>query len=852
MWRRRIRGDYGKRSRAKFWRGLALVVFFGIIGWFLVSTLLFAWYAKDLPRPDKIVRREGFATRIYDRNGELLYDIFGDQRRIPVELKDVPEYLKQATIAIEDKDFYKHQGFDPRGILRAVFNIIFRGRLQGGSTLTQQLVKNVLLTSERRLGRKIKEFILSVQIEKKFSKDEILQMYLNEAPYGGTAWGIGTASEVYFKKKVQNLTLVEAAILSGMPQSPSIYSPYGSNPKAYLDRTRDVLRRMREDKYITREQENQALEELKKVEFVPQSTGIVAPHFVFYVRDILNEMFGEKLVEQGGLQITTTLDSRLQDKAQGIVSEEISKVENLHITNGASLVMDGVRGEILAMVGSKNFFDKDYEGQVNVVLSKRQPGSAIKPVTYATAFRKGFTPASMLMDVETEFPGADNKPYKPVNYDGKYHGPLQLRYGLGSSINVPAVKLLALVGVKDMLTLARDMGFTTLSPTGDEVRRLGLSVTLGGGEVRLLDMVSAYGAFGNGGTKIEPVAILKVTDKSGKVLFEHHDVKGKQVLSPGEAFLINSILSDNTARLITFGENSLINIKGRSIAVKTGTTNDRRDNWTVGWTRDSVVGVWVGNNDNSQMKEVTSGVSGAAPIWRRIMMEVLRTRPDSVFAMPEEVEARLVDNVSGYPEHDGFSSRSEYFIKGTVPTEKDPIHVNLDICKADGKLATDLDIAKGDTEKKEYFIFKEKEILFNDGRNHWQEGIDNWLATMEDGRYHPPTEKCSGNSDLVVTINEPGNQTTTTSNDVTVKMSVAANDAVEWVKIYVDGQEKEKLTSSPYKTTLTLGSGVHTFKARARAKNGQERDSSEVKIGVNVPWNSEASPLPSSSPASTP
>ena len=494
MWKRQNWHRPRRFNKAKLWRTGALLLLVLVVGWLLSSAVLFAWYAKDLPRPDKIVRREGFATRIFDRDGELLYDVFGDQRRTPVTLGQIPSSLRQATIAIEDKDFYKHQGFDPKGITRAVFNIIFRGKIQGGSTLTQQLVKNVLLTSERRLGRKIKEFILAVQIEKKFSKDEILQMYLNEAPYGGTAWGVESAAEAYFDKQVTELTLVEAAILAGMPQRPSSYSPFGTNPTAYVGRTEQVLRRMREDGYISKLAEEQARGELAKIQFAPKDEGIKAPHFVMYVKDQLEQMFGEALVEGGGLQVVTSLDWKLQELAQASVSEEIAKVESLEITNGAALVEDANNGQILAMVGSKNFFAEDYEGQVNVVLSKRQPGSAIKPVTYLTALKKGFTPASVIMDVRTEFPsGSSEEPdYVPENYDGKYHGPLQLRFALGSSINVPAVKVLAMVGLKDMLQGAHDLGFTTLEPTPELMRRGGLSMTLGGGGGRLLDMGSAY------------------------------------------------------------------------------------------------------------------------------------------------------------------------------------------------------------------------------------------------------------------------------------------------------------------------------------------------------------------------
>ncbi|MBU2052212.1 penicillin-binding protein, partial [Patescibacteria group bacterium] len=534
------------RSRADLIRLAAVLAFFGLVFGFLVTTVLFAWYSRDLPQPDKVVRREGFSTKIFDRNGELLYDVFADQRRTPVTLDQVPVVLREATVAIEDKNFYKHEGFDPWGLVRALFNSLFRfRRLAGGSTLTQQLVKNVLLTPERAVSRKIKEFVLSVQIEKKYSKDQILQMYLNESPYGGTAWGVEAAAETYFEKKVSELNLVEAAILAGLPQSPTRYSPFGQNPEAYKDRTKDVFRRMREDGYLSKDQEKEALAELDQVEFAGEGASFKAPHFVMYVRQLLIDRYGEKLVEQGGLKVTTSLDLELQEEAQDIVSEEIARVESLHITNGAALVLDTTTGEILAMVGSKDYFAEDYEGKVNVNLALRQPGSAIKPVTYAAAFKQGLRPAKMIVDVATEFPGGANAPvYKPKNYDNKDHGPVQLRQALGSSLNIPAVKLLHLVGVKNMLDMAYRLGFSTLEPTSANVNRFGLSVTLGGGEVRLIDMVSGYSAFANGGLKVEPVSILKVEDQNGKTLEEFRSVDGTRVLTEAEAFLISDILSD--------------------------------------------------------------------------------------------------------------------------------------------------------------------------------------------------------------------------------------------------------------------------------------------------------------------
>ncbi len=816
----------------------------GVVAGILLVAFLFIWYAKDLPQPDKIVRKEGFATKIYDRNNQLLYDVYAEQRRTPVKLDEIPLYLRQATVAIEDKNFYGHGGFDPTGWMRAMFNIVIHRKLQGGSTLTQQLVKNVLLTSERTFTRKIKEFILAVQIERRYSKDEILQMYLNEAPYGGTAWGVESAAEVYFEKKVSDLTLVEAAILAGLPQRPSVYSPFSEDPQAYIGRTESVLRRMKEDGYITSDQEEEAKKQIAEVEFASEGPGFRAPHFVMYVKKLLEDRYGTRMVEQGGLKVTTSLDLDLQEKAQDIVSEEIAKVEGIHITNGAGLVLDPQTGEILAMVGSKNYNDPDYDGKVNVTLSLRQPGSAIKPVTYVTAFKKGYTPSTLIMDVKTSFPGGDKPEYVPVNYDGQYHGPLQIRYALGSSINIPAVKMVALIGLKDMLQTAWEMGFTTLEPTQANLSRLGLAVTLGGGEVRLIDMVSAYSTFANGGFKVSPTAILKVTDQDGHVLEENKPEKGRRVLTEEQAFLINNILSDNSARLITFGENSLINLQG--VAAKTGTTNDRRDNWTVGWTPSIITGVWVGNNDNTEMKQVASGVSGAAPIWRRIITEARKGKPQGGFEMPSGIVSAEVDKVSGYRTHDGYSSRMEYFIKGTEPQGEDPVHTKLKICRAEGKLATPVDIARGDYEEKEYFVFKEEDPLTDEDR--WQKGIDEWLAGIGDERYHPPTEYCGTSGQIEVRIEEPGNESQVGSSFRVVVRPISVNK-ISKVEIYINNDKKASITSPPYERDFTLADGTYTIKARAEDEKGNSGES-EIKIGVNLPWN--WSPTPSPTPTLTP
>ncbi len=857
-WRSQLRSrrhrSYYPKNRANFLYRLGLLSFLGVGALFVLFGVVFPIFALNLPSPDKVVRREGFSTKLYDRNGALLYDIFTDQRRTAVKLEDVPLYLRQATIAIEDKNFYKHQGFDPTGILRALFNIVVRQRLQGGSTLTQQLTKNVLLSSDRTIARKIREFILAVQIERRYSKDEILQMYLNEAPYGGTAWGVETAADTYFGKSVKDLTLVESTILAGFPQRPSAYSPYGSDPKAYITRTKQVLRRMREDGDITKEQEAEALKQLPEVKFVGKKAGLKAPHFVMYIKDLLEERYGPSLVEQGGLKVTTTLDWDLQEKAQSIVSEEIAKTETLHITNGASVVIDPTNGHILAMVGSKDFSAKDYDGQYNVALALRQPGSAIKPVNYVTALRRGYTASTLLLDTPTEFPGgANNPPYKPENYDGKFRGPVQVRFALANSLNVPAVKMLALGGIKEMLKTAYNMGLTTLEPTNDNLNRFGLSLTLGGGEVRLLDLTSAYGAFANGGLRYDPVAILKVEDPKGKVVDEYKPAEGRKILDPGEAFIISNILSDNGARTDVFGPNSALNIPGRTVAAKTGTTNDMRDNWTVGWTPQVVVGVWVGNNDNSPIKRLASGISGAAPIWRRIMLEALRGKPDASFAMSDNIVTAEVDSLSGFRAHDGYASRTEYFIRGTEPAGDDPVHKKLKVCRSEGRLVTPSQIAAGDYEEKEYFILEEEDPFAAAGEeNRWQKGIGEWILTQGDWRYNPPSDYCGSANPVNVEFITPKDKDQVNSGSFDVRVDPRSTADITQVEIELDGVKQGALAGPPWKLSLNnVSTGTHTIRAKARDKNGKESDRT-ISIGVNVPWNYSATPSPTATPTPTP
>jgi len=823
---------------------LAKLGFLGVLALALILFVVFPLLAVNLPSPDKVVRREGFSTQILDRNGEVLYDIYADEKRTSVKFEELPDYLKQGVVSVEDKNFYKHRGFDPTGYVRAVFNIIFKGKLQGGSTLTQQLVKVVLLSPERTVVRKIKEFVLSAQIEARFSKDEILLMYLNEVPYGGTAVGVGAASETYFGKKVSELNLVESAFLAGVPQRPSAYSPYSSTPDAYIGRTTAVLRRMREDGYITKEQEEEAIELLPNLEFQPRGVNFKAPHFVQYVQSILEERYGDYVVQNGGLRVTTTLDLELQENAQQIVSDEIDKVENYDIGNGAAIVLDSRTGEILAMVGSRDFNNEEHDGQVNVTLRPRQPGSAIKPIVYLTGLQKGYTASTLFLDVPTKFPGGEGqKDYEPVNYDGEFRGPVQMRYALANSINVPAVKMISMVGVKSVLETAYDLGIESLKPTDELMRRVGLSLALGGGEVKLIELTAAYAPIMNGGYKIDPIAILRVEDKDGKVLEETKIRDGKQVISSAHSFILFDMLSDNLARSEVFGLNSLLNIPGWKIAVKTGTTNDKKDNWAVGGNNDVVVGAWVGNNDNTSMKQVASGVSGATPIWRNILLSSLKGKSSKQVEVPDDVVSIAIDKISGFLAHDNFESRNEYFVKGVEP-KVDEVHVKLKICKNGDKLATPSQIGANQYDEKEFIVLKEKDAI-------WQEGVIEWINSQTDNRYKYPTEYCEGGGNLIpinVEFESPRDRDSNLDNNFTIKFKIDSTHSIKLAELEIDGNKIRSFTGKPYEHSVNLSDGVHILRVVAYDDNNNQSDR-VITIGVNTQWDA-ASPSPS--PTATP
>ena len=720
---------------------------FGLIGLVILMVLLFIWYGRDLPAPGKLVEAQANqSSGIYDRNGQLLFSVYQNQNRIYVTLDKIPKYLKQGTIAVEDKHFYENEGFSVTGYIRGlIIDPILRQRVTGGSTITQQLVKNVLLTSERTLPRKIKELMLAIQVDRKYSKDEILEMYLNDVPYGGTAIGVQAASQIYFNKDVKDLNLAESAFLAGLPQSPSAYSPF-SGEKYYLQRTKNVLAQMENQGYITKDQADKAYKEIEQKKFSNNDVGIKAPHFVMYVKQQLVKQFGEAAVENGGLRVTTTLDYKIEKEAEKIVNEEIKKLKNFKVGNGAAMVTNPKTGEILAMVGSEDYFNTDNDGNFNAATGYRQPGSSLKPITYAVAFSKGYTPSTLLIDSQTNFKTEDSeKDYIPVNYDAKYRGPVQVRFALANSLNIPAVKMLAMVGVKNVMQKGYDMGIENWQPTDENLRNVGYSLVLGGRDVRLIDQMQAYGVFANFGQKQPLVSILEVKDSKGNTIYKYNQPSPQRIFSEEISFLISHILLDNNARSATFGTNSYLVIPGHSnVSVKTGTTDEKRDNWTVGYSKSFVVGSWVGNNNNTPMGNITSGVSGAAPIFNRIMTFALKGKDDEPFEKPGNVEAMIIDAYGGGTPVSGKPERSEYFIKGTQPLGPSPIYQKLRLSKHDsGKLASPWEIDHSEYDTKDFIVLKENDPISQDGKNRWMEGIIEWIKktyAADRPEYYPPTE----------------------------------------------------------------------------------------------------------------
>jgi len=638
-----------KCTKKKKLRFLLKLIFFPLINPFgrvlslilLIAGLIGMGYLiQQLPSPRRLTSTENYAvsTQIFDRHDQLLYEIFSEENRVPIQIEKLPEHVYQATISIEDKNFYHHFGIDIQGVARALRNNLSSNSLEGGSTITQQLVKNALLSPERSIKRKAKEAILAMLTEMLYSKEQILEMYLNYISYGGTSVGIEAAAQRYFGKPAKELNIAEAALLAGLPQAPSRYSPFGSNPEQAKARQAQVLRRMREDGYITSEEEEQAKNQV--LEYALSKTEIKAPHFVFYVRDLLYEEYGVDKVEKGGLRVKTSLDLDLQETAQASVSAEIANLERYRVGNGAALITKPQTGEILAMIGSKDYFNTEEDGQVNVTLALRQPGSSIKPLMYATTFQeKTLNPGTILLDVPTCFQVPGQKSYCPKNYDGTFKSMVTVRQSLGNSLNIPAVKALSTVGIETFIEQATKMGISTWNDPSN----YGLSLTLGGGEVTMLDMAQAYSTLANQGIKVPLHPILNITDYQGNEIYDlnfdelaedfdylnnYEDGGGrgdlKRVMDRAPAYLTSHIMQDNNARLMAFGPRSELVIPDQIVSAKTGTTNNLKDNWTLGFTPEYLVISWVGNNDSASMSYLASGVTGAAPIFNDLMSYILQ------------------------------------------------------------------------------------------------------------------------------------------------------------------------------------------------------------------------------------
>ncbi|MBI4812550.1 PBP1A family penicillin-binding protein [Candidatus Falkowbacteria bacterium] len=807
----------------KLWAmGAVAVVFLSVIGFVYI-----AWISRNLPDPNHLLERQiAQSTTIYDRTGkDILYEVHGDEKRTLIKLSEVPDYLKWATISVEDKDFYKHGGFSFWAIFRTALTNVLFGKKAGGSTLTQQFVKNAVLTSEKTYSRKVKELILAYRIEKKFSKDEVLQMYFNEIPYGSTAYGVEAASQRYFGKSAREINLPEAAVLAALPQAPSKYSPYGPNKDLLISRQHYILDLMVKYDYI--EKEKAEVAKGIEIKFKKPAENITAPHFVMYVKEQLSEKYGEKTLEQGGLKIYTTLDLYKQKIAEEAIKEAAENNEKKYDAKNAALVsLDPKTGQILAIVGSRDYFDENIDGQVNVATSLRQPGSSIKPVVYAASFLKGYTPNTVLYDVVTNFSTDPSKPYEPHDYDLKERGPVTIRQALAGSLNIPAVKTIYLAGIDNVLDLAKNLGYTSFN----DKSRFGLSLVLGGGEVKLLEHTNAFSAFAREGTLHPVISILKVEDKDGNVLEEYKEEKGKKVLDANVARMINDIMSDNSARAYIFGEKNYLTLGGRPVAAKTGTTNDYHDAWTIGYTPSIVAGVWVGNSDNAAMKRGADGSVVAAPIWNAYMKKILGDTPVEGFNKPDIPK-------TGKPVLDGN-------IEGEIKVKID---------RASGLLATEY-TPESFTEEKIYraphcllyYVNKDdprgdapKNPADDPQFNLWESRVQEWatkngfIATStppaEYDNLHKPENRPTF-SMITPTNNQP-----ITESSLTVRVEASAPRGINRAEYYVDGNFFAAAGSYPFnlesKTIGFLGNGFHDLTVRVC---DDIDNCSEQKINFNL------------------
>jgi membrane peptidoglycan carboxypeptidase len=847
-----------KKSHLVFLSTLASIIFGLMVVGFFAIVIVFAFFSRGLPSPDQLLERSfELSTRFYDRNDNLIFEVFGDKNRTLIKLNEVAPDVQHATLSVEDSEFYTHQGYSLRGMIRALVNMASGKDVQSGSTLTQQVIKNTLLSPEQTLVRKIKELILSLQLENRYSKDEIIQMYLNETPYGGQNYGIYSAAKAYFNKHPKDLTLPEAAYLAGLPQSPSYYSQFGTNPEAGIERKNYVLYLMNErgwsdakgKRYFLSDEDYEKAknEELK---FETARVPLAAPHFVFYAKQYLVDILGEELVERGGLKIKTTLDTEIQKTAQTIVTEELDKAQNMNVWNGSMVVIDPKNAQILAMIGSKGYnLDPQpencvsggtgensckFDPYVNVAISSRQPGSSIKPLTYATLLSQGYTAAQPFLDVPTQFEGSSpDKPYIPENYDGKFRGVMSLRKSLGNSLNIPAVKALRVAGIDAMIDQAEKMGISTFKDRA----RYGLSLTLGGGETKLLELTGAYTVFAAKGVYRQPTPIIEVQDSTGKIIWKPKQNNDK-VLDESIAFIISDILSDDGARSDAFGAGSLLNIPGHTVAVKTGTTDDKRDNYALGFTPSIVAGVWVGNSNNEKMNQyIASGVTGASPIWNRFMKEYLKNKAEEKFEAPKTVKKVEIDELTGGLPYEERSRRKEWFVNGTEPTTKSDWYQKIEVCKIDGRIANKECIDADESSVKSFVAIKDILPI-------WQPTVDAWIKSEYKGKkeFFPPrmTSTLTFDGGEVSNKNNVSVEIVGVKNDDMVPMEFRLNIEtssyydIDKVKIYKDGEKVAEDANEPYGNNFKFQAkefGEHTFKAVAVDEKGNQ---GETTVRLNV------------------
>lgn len=804
------------------WIGL-LVTLLGMLA--LASCFLVGDPRSDLPYPQPPA-----SVAIYDRNGSILYEALDPERGKAsfVALDHLPLWLRQATVATEDASFYSNPGIDPVAILRAALqNWRNEGIVSGGSTITQQLVRNLWMTPEERreqsLVRKLREALLALRVSVRLSKNEILELYLNTISYGHQTVGVDAAASVYFGKNARDLDLAECALLAGLPQAPSSYDPFIDLPKA-KDRQRLVLSLMAKQGYITDQEAVAAADE--PLQLASAAFPVRAPHFVAYVRQLLADRLGDDLAQAGRLQVRTTLDLGIQEVAEATVRRHVASLADRDVSNGALVALDPASGEILAMVGSVDYFDHEMQGEVNIALSLRQPGSALKPFLYGAALERGFTTATVLHDIPTTFLTADGKNYAPENYDRSWHGPVLVREALANSYNLPAVKAMQYVGVAAFLDVAFKAGLSSLASKSSA----GLSLALGSGEVRLLDLTSAYASLAAGGSHRSPTALLRVESGDGRNLLPEETHQARRLFSPQVAYLLTHILSDDEARSVAFGRYSPLRLS-RPAAAKTGTTTDWRDNWTVGYTPDLVTGVWVGNADNRPMRGV-SGISGAAPIWHDFMEEVLKGHPPQQFVEPPELIRRDVCPESGeLPTRWCPNRRTELFIQGTEPKGGCSWHQPFLIDRSTGLLA-------GPNCPQELVELQLFQVVPPDLRG--------WAR--ERGIAEPPVEECSAHGlpsqglskEPRLTITSPTHGAVLRiSPEIPPELQKLELTAVATglgggarVELWVDGIQLGSFQGTPHRATWQIASGNHRFRAVARDSAGSILASDEVTILV--------------------